>query len=216
MKINSFLQLFTVKDRKFFPLFKQQGEYILDAAKLLTDLINEKDEEAQRSIYRNIKTRETQGDVVTGKIYDELNKSFVTPFDRDDIQVLTSYLDSFLDLINDTGKRLVMYQPCRATTHMYTMANLVVEDAQHLRHILDDLEFINKRQGNIVTNCKRIKEIEHECDDLYELSIVELFKQEKDPIMVIKLREILMSLEEATDRAQHVSSVIRRIIVKLA
>ena len=95
MKINSFLQLFTVKDRKFFPLFKQQGEYILEAAQLLTDLINEKNEEEQRNIYRNIKTRETQGDVATAKIYDELNKSFITPFDRDDIQMLTSYLDSF-------------------------------------------------------------------------------------------------------------------------
>jgi uncharacterized protein Yka (UPF0111/DUF47 family) len=182
----------------------------------LTELINEKDEEEQRNIYRNIKIRETQGDTSTATIYDELNKSFVTPIDRDDIQMLTSYLDSFLDLINDTGKRLVMYQPCPITTHMNTMAGLVVEDARQLRHILDDLEFINKRKEKIVVNCKRIKEIEHECDDLYELSVVELFKQEKDPIMIIKLREILMSLEEATDRAQHVASVIRRIIVKLA
>jgi predicted phosphate transport protein (TIGR00153 family) len=216
MPINSFLQLFTVKDRKFFPLFIQQGKYILDAAKLLTILINEKDEEEQRNIYRNIKTLEKQGDVATAKIYDELNKSFVTPFDRDDIQTLTSYLDSFLDLINDTGKRIVMYQPCPITTHMYTMANLVEEDAQQLLQVLEDLEFINKRKDSILTNCKRIKEIEHECDDLYELSIVELFKQENDPIMIIKLREILMSLEEATDRAHHVSSVIRRIIIKLA
>ncbi len=216
MKIDSFLQLFVVKERKFFPLFKQQGKYLLEAAGLLSKMVNESGEEKQKLLYREIKIIETKGDDVAGTIYNELHRSFVTPFERDDIQRLTSRVDSFLDLINDTGKRIVMYQPVPLTEHIKQMVDLVVQDARLLDELLDNLESIRKNTGKILEICKRVKIIEHECDDLYELSTVDLFGHVKDPVMLMKQREVVMTLEEITDRAQDIANIINRIIVKFA
>ncbi len=216
MKIDTFLQLFIVKERKFFPLFKQQGEHLLAAAKLLAEMLRETNEEKQKLLYREIKIVEHKGDEVAATIYNELNKSFVTPFDREDIQLLTSRVDSFIDLINDTGKRVVMYQPCPITPHMVTMSDFVVEDSKLLHGILSTLESIKKNTEAVLEDCKRIKVIEHECDDLYELSTVDLFSHVDNPVMLMKQREIVMTLEEITDRAQDVANIMRRIIVKFA
>lgn len=216
MRIDNFLQLFVVKERKFFPLFKQQGEHFFGIAKLLAELIRETDEIKQRQLYREIKIVETKGDEIVATIFDEINRSFVTPFDRDDIQKLASRADSFLDLVNDAGKKLVMYQPCPTTQHMVDLVDFVVEDASLLRDIFNNLVFIRKDTQNILEKCKRIKVIEHECDDLYELSTVHLFTNVNDPVMLMKQREIVMTLEEITDCAQDISNIIRRIIVKFA
>lgn len=216
MKIDGFLQLFVVKERKFFPLFRQQGELLLAAAKLLAEQVREPDEEKQKLLYREIKTIETKGDEVTASVYDGVNRSFVTPFERDDIQGLTSNVDSFLDLINNTGKRIVMYKPCPMTEHMVRFTDYVIEAATIVCDILAHLETIRKNTEKVLEQCNRIKVIEHECDDLYELSTVHIFAHVDNPVMLMKQREIVMTLEEITDRAQDVCSIIRRIIVKFA
>jgi len=216
MRIDSFLQFFVVKERKFFPLFRQQGELFLEAAKLLAEQVREVDEVKQKQLYREIKAVETRGDQIAATIYDEINRSFVTPFDRDDIQKLASRSDSFIDLINDVGKKIVMYQPCPITQHMIHLADFVVEDASLLCDLFSNLEFIRKDTKKILEQCKRIKVIENECDDLYELSTVHLFANVDNPVMLMKQREVVIILEEITDCAQDVSNIIRRIIVKFA
>jgi predicted phosphate transport protein (TIGR00153 family) len=214
--MDSFLQFLVPKERKFFALFKQQGEFVLAAAKLLAELVRESDEEKQKLLYREIKIVETKGDTVAATIYDELNRSFVTPFDRDDIQSLTSYIDSFIDLINDTGKKIVLYQPCPITEHMVQLADLVAKDAELLCDILGNLSSIRKNIQGVLEQCKQIKVIEKECDDLYEISTVDLFANVANPVTLMKQREIVTTLEETTDRAQDVGNIIRRIIVKFA
>lgn len=104
MKIDRFLQFFVVKEKKFYPLYIEQAVNIEAAAKLLVELLQEQDPDKQKMLYKDIKEYEHSGDKITVQLYEELNKTFVTPFDREDINLLGGRMDTFLDFIHDAGK----------------------------------------------------------------------------------------------------------------
>lgn len=216
MKIDRFLQLFVVKEKKFYPLYISQTENIVVAAEELKKLYLESNYELQKESYRKIKDLETKGDQITAKIYEELNKTFVTPFDREDIHVLASRIDTFLDFIHDSARKLAMYKPLSPSKDLITIVDLILEDAKLINEIARNLEFLVKRNGEILKLCKRIKEIEHKVDELYEDYNIFLFQNEKDAIELVKNKNIVQSLEDTTDRAKEISDSIRSIIVKLA
>ncbi|MBP6364723.1 MAG: DUF47 family protein [Bacteroidales bacterium] len=216
MKIDRFLQLFVVKEKKFYPLYISQTENIVVAAEELKRLYLESNYELQKESYRKIKDLETKGDQITAKIYEELNKTFVTPFDREDIHVLASRIDTFLDFIHDSARKLAMYKPLSPSKDLITIVDLILEDAKLINEIARNLEFLVKRNGEILKLCKRIKEIEHKVDELYEDYNIFLFQNEKDAIELVKNKNIVQSLEDTTDRAKEISDSIRSIIVKLA
>lgn len=216
MKIDRFLQLFVVKEKKFYPLYISQTENIVVAAEELKRLYLESNYELQKESYRKIKVLETKGDQITAKIYEELNKTFVTPFDREDIHVLASRIDTFLDFIHDSARKLAMYKPLSPSKDLITIVDLILEDAKLINEIARNLEFLVKRNGEILKLCKRIKEIEHKVDELYEDYNIFLFQNEKDAIELVKNKNIVQSLEDTTDRAKEISDSIRSIIVKLA
>ena len=216
MKIDRFLQLFVVKEKKFYPLYISQTENIVVAAEELKRLYLESNYELQKESYRKIKDLETKGDQITAKIYAELNKTFVTPFDREDIHVLASRIDTFLDFIHDSARKLAMYKPLSPSKDLITIVDLILEDAKLNNEIARNLEFLVKRNGEILKLCKRIKEIEHKVDELYEDYNIFLFQNEKDAIELVKNKNIVQSLEDTTDRAKEISDSIRSIIVKLA
>jgi predicted phosphate transport protein (TIGR00153 family) len=216
MKIDRFLQLFVVKEKKFYPLYISQTENIVVAAEELKRLYLESNYELQKESYRKIKDLETKGDQITAKIYEELNKTFVTPFDREDIHILASRIDTFLDFIHDSARKLAMYKPLSPSKDLITIVDLILEDAKLINEIAINLEFLVKRNGEILKLCKRIKEIEHKVDELYEDYNIFLFQNEKDAIELVKNKNIVQSLEDTTDRAKEISDSIRSIIVKLA
>ena len=96
MKIDRFLQLFVVKEKKFYPLYIEQAANIEMAAKLLVELLQEQSHDRQKALYKDVKEYEHRGDMITAKLYEELNKTFVTPFDREDINRLGSSMDTLL------------------------------------------------------------------------------------------------------------------------
>ena len=110
MKIDRFLQLFVVKEKKFYPLYIEQAVNIEAAAKLLVELLQERKPENQKTLYKKVKDYEHSGDQITARLYEELNKTFVTPFDREDINRLGSSMDTLLDFIHDAAKRVLMYR----------------------------------------------------------------------------------------------------------
>lgn len=216
MKIDRFLQLFVVKEKKFYPLYISQTENIVVAAEELKRLYLESNYELQKESYRKIKDLETKGDQITAKIYEELNKTFVTPFDREDIHVLASRIDTFLDFIHDSARKLAMYKPLSPSKDLITIVDLILEDAKLINEIARNLEFLVKRNGEILKLCKRIKEIEHKVDELYEDYNIFLFQNEKDAIELVKNKNIVQSLEDTTNKTKEISDSIRSIIVKLA
>lgn len=216
MKIDRFLQLFVVKEKKFYPLYKEQADFIGKASELLLQLLREQDLEKQQLLYKEIKACENQGDKITAKLYQELNRTFVTPFDREDINRLSSQMDTFLDFIHDSARRVVVYCPRHINNTLIVIGEHIADDARILKEIMDELEDIQKRPEAINEKCVHIKAIEHEVDDLYEQFMRDVFANEKDAIELVKLKNIGQALEDATDRAKDISDTIRGIIIKFA
>ena len=216
MKIDRFLQLFVVKEKKFYPLYIEQAVNIEAAAKLLVELLQERKPENQKTLYKKVKDYEHSGDQITARLYEELNKTFVTPFDREDINRLGSSMDTLLDFIHDAAKRVLMYRPNNVNQLMVAMAQCIVEDARILGQIMDELDQLQKRPQEINEKCVRIKQIEHDVDNLYEEFMSDVFANEKDAIELVKLKNIGQVLEDATDRAKDVSDIVRGIIIKFA
>lgn len=216
MKIDRFLQLFVVKEKKFYPLYMEQAANIEAAAKLLVELLQEQDHDKQDALYREVKEYEHRGDLITAKLYEELNKTFVTPFDREDINLLGSRMDTVLDFIHDAAKRMLMYRPKSVNQLLIAMGQCIVEDARILTEIMGELDSLQKRPNEINEKCIRIKQIEHDVDDLYEQFMSDVFANEKDAIELVKLKNIGQVLEDATDRAKDVGDIVRGVIIKFA
>jgi len=216
MKIDRIFQLFIVKEKKFYPLFIAQLQNINEAAEDLRSLFLESNYDVQKEYHKKISDLETKGDKITATIYDELNKTFVTPFDREDIHILASRIDTFLDFIHDAARKQVMYKPKTIYKDLITIIDFIVEDARILQEIVNDLEQISKKSQEAVKRCRKIKEIEHKVDELYENFNCFLFENEKDAIELVKHKNIVQSLEDTTDKAKDISDSIRSIIVKLA
>ena len=216
MKLDRFFQLFIVKEKKFYPLYISQAENVAEASKLLKVLIEESDPERQKNLYREIKGLETKGDRITATIYYELNRTFVTPFDREDINALASKTDSYLDLIHDAARKLLMYKPKSKYKDLNMIVENIIRDSELVLEIMQNLECLTKKSSYLLNLCDKIKEIENIVDQIYEDFSSHLFENEKDAIELVKNKNIVQSLEDATDRAKDVSEVIKAIIVKLA
>lgn len=215
MKIDKFFQLFVVKEKKFYPLYIQQAELIEKAATLLVELMKEESPDRRKEISKEIKRIETQGDGVAMTIFDELYKTFVTPFDREDIQLLASRVETFLDFIHDAAKKVVIYHPLTIDKVWVDIGESILEDARIISGIMNELEFLTSKSKFIMQKCERIKEIEHEVDDLYECYMSNLFEVEKNGIELTKNKNIIQTLEDTTDKAKEISDCVKTIIVKI-
>ncbi|MCK9304895.1 MAG: DUF47 family protein [Bacteroidales bacterium] len=216
MKIDRFLQFFIVKEKKFYPLYISQLKNITEAAGELKSLFLESSYDRQKEYYKKINDLEVKGDHITAHIYEELNKTFVTPFDREDIHILASRIDNFLDFIHDAARKQVMYKPLKTYKDTITIVDFIMEDAVLLNRIMMNLDNILKKRDEILKMCKKIKDIERKVDELYENFNGYLFENEEDAKELVKHKNIVQSLEDTTDRAKDISDTIRSIIVKLA
>ena len=214
MKLDSILQLFVVKEKRFFPLFTQSAENILKAAQLLFTQIKSEDQDERRMISHRIKECETAGDRITDKIIDELMDAYVTPFDRDDIHELAEIMDTFLDTIRDSAKKIAIYQP-KQSKKLVEVAEYIVRDAEILVQITGKFDTMRSDVKEIDSLCDAIKDIEHSVDDIYESYMSNLFAYEQDAIELVRKKNIAQALEDVSDVAKTVSGVIRSIAVKM-
>ena len=145
MGINNFFQIFVPKEKKFFPLFKEHADALENAANYLVQFISEPDPEKRQDIYKNIKSEEKNGDKLVYRIYKELNSSFITPFDREDIQYLASKIDDVIDYINGAANRAVLYRPRSTSSYFIKMAELVQDIAREIKKAMYELENIKKK-----------------------------------------------------------------------
>lgn len=215
MKIDNFLQIFVVKEKRFFPLFIQSAENILEASKLLVEQTKTDDPDKRRILAHQIKEREVNGDSITDKIIDELMDAYVTPFDRDDIHELAESMDTFLDTIRDASKKIAIYQPKEPSKKLIEIAEYVQQDAELLVQITGKFDSMRSLVKEIDGLCDKIKEIEHIVDDVYELYMSNLFEYEQNAIELVKKKNIVQALEDTSDCAKGVSNVIRSIAVKM-
>jgi uncharacterized protein len=214
MKLDSILHALLPKDDKFFFYFEKDIENVLLAASIFKDLMcNSMSKEERAQKIRKLEELEHKGDEITHTVYSELAGTFITPFDREDIHQLASKLDDILDYIHGAAGRIILYRVESIPPEAEKLAGMIFDQVTELHKaipLLRDLRNVGKISECLV----RINSLENEADDLFERAIASLFDTCKDPIALIKQKELLVSLETATDQCEDAANVIESIIVK--
>lgn len=213
---NSFISRLSPKEPKFFELLKQVSEVLKCASSLLFEQLKSETKEARRDYFQKVKEQERIGDQLSHKIFDELSSSFITPFDREDIHLLADSMDDIIDLINSSSKRIAIYNPKENNARALELGQVVKDDALCIEKAMDELGSVRKNAAKLKIHCKELHDLENKADDIYEAAIIKLFEEEKDGIELVKVKEILVELEKATDAAERVSKALKTIIVKYA
>jgi len=204
------------KEPKFNALLRQMAEVSAEAAIIMLECVKNVDYESVVDYAKKIKAYEKKGDNTLILIFDELNTTFITPFDREDIHDLANRLDDVMDYINSCAKKIMLYRPKHIPNSAQKLAQLVDKASDIVLNAVSELSNIKKNAKNISHYCNELHDIENSADEVYEEFLSNLFANEKDSIEVIKLREIMQELEKATDATEDVAKIIKTIIVKYA
>jgi hypothetical protein len=216
MKWDAILHSFLPKDDKFYNYFEKDAENLLQAAALFKSLMSNaisKEERAQK--IRKLEELEHHGDEITHQIFSDLGTTFITPFDREDIHALASKLDDILDYIHGAAGRIILYRVETISEEQERLAALIHTAVQELQVAVSHLRDL--RDTKVIREAfVRVNSIENEADDLFERAIAKLFDTCSDPILLIKQKELLVSLETATDQCEDAANVLESILVKNA
>ena len=213
---NSFFTKFMPKEPKFYVLLRQMAEVSAEAAILMIECVKSTDREKIVEYAKKIKAYEKQGDNTLVQIFDELNTTFITPFDREDIHDLANCLDDVMDFINSAAKKIVLYRPKQIPESAVKLAHLIDKASDIVLNAVTELSSVKKNAKNVKQLCNELHDVENSADEIYEEFLSNLFANEKDNIEVIKLKEIMQELEKATDATEDVGKIIKTIIVKYA
>ena len=196
------------RDEKFYDLFIRDGENLLEAARKLEEMVNNYDRLDER--VAEIQVLEKRGDEIDDEVNARLKRSFITPFDREDIHELVVHLDDVVDGIQATAEIFVIYGITEPDDDVKQLVGLLTGQAVQLLEALTSLE--GKR--DVGPHLQQIHELEHKADALSRAAIGRLFKGGHDPLEVIKLRDLYSELEETIDAAEDAAEVIERILAK--
>lgn len=216
MNIDRVLKFFVPKDHSFFPLFESDAKNLLKASELLKELMECIDTSEHERIYKEIRDVEHTGDEITIKTYEQLNKSFITPFDRDDIHELTAHIDDVVDTINGIARRIILYRPKKMMPIYKEMAQLIFEGAKELEAAIVCLKDPVANKTKITRGCGIVNAIEHKADELYFTGVSELFEKEEDTKELLKNNKILEMLERCVDEEEDVTDTLKSILIKMA
>jgi uncharacterized protein len=196
------------RDEKFFDLFIKDGENLLEAARKLEAMVGAYDRLDER--VAEIQALEKVGDQIDQEIAARLERSFITPFDREDIHELTVHLDDIVDGIQASAETFLIYGIDRPGDEVRQLVGILSGQAVQLLEALTKLE----RGRDLTTHLATVHDLEHEADGLSRAAIGRLFKGGLDPLDVIKLRDLYKELEETIDAAEDAAEVIERILAK--
>lgn len=203
------------KEEKFFEMLSEQAENALEGAKELKDFVSGYDKlekSGRKARAQAIKGIEHKGDEITHKIIDRLNKTFITPIDKEDIHQMAVLLDDVIDLINAVALRFVLLGVERTDSHINKLVDIILACATELNKGILDLRKLKSMNDHYV----KIHSLENEADDVYHEALSELFHYYKNSIDIIKYKEIYELLEKITDKCEEVTHVIENIVVKHA
>lgn len=213
MSIDKVLKFFQPKDKTFYPLFGKAADNIVHISNLLLHCVKESDTEKREAIIKEIEHAEHIGDEITHEIMNNLNTVFITPFDREDIHYLASTIDDVADHVKDAALRIKLYKPNNVPSAVIKMAELISEGAVKVKAAIEelrDMRNVEKLRKMII----EINNVENQSDAIFELALTDLFANEKDPIEIIKIKDIIAKMESASDRCEDIANVIESIIVK--
>ena len=198
------------REVKFFAMFAEIANNVIDGARALSELLNHYDFDAVPAALARITEIEHRGDEMTHNILIKLNQTFITPFDREDIHLLASSLDDVLDFIFAAADRLLNYKITQPSPSAKVLAGIILKQAEELGKAVALLG----KDSHVLQHCVEVNRLENEADKVSREAIGRLFDGDYDPITLIKLKELLEVLEEASDKAEDVADVIETVILK--
>ena len=196
-------------EKELLIILENLAKKAVEASNAVLDLM---DDPTNKDKIARISEIETEADVLTRDIFSELNKTFITPLDREDMQRVASKIDDIIDFMDGIGARFASYKITEAPPHTKQMAEELVKATK-------EVEFMVAKLGNVknpklmIEHCRQTSVIEHVIDDLYRLAISELFESD-DAINIIKLKDIYETMETASDRCVDVADVVEDIVLK--
>ncbi len=214
--INNFFARFMPKEESYFSLLADMADVMCTTAELTQKCTQATSQDDVVLFLSQIREQKQEGLKLQGKIVRELHNSFVTPFDREDINQLTLNMRDVVDHISSCAKRIFRYNPKVIPEAVCSMADILNESIQLLKTLVVKLPEIKKTPQNLTRLCQQIGRLESKADEVYENYLIDLFKNETDCIELIKLKDIIAAFEHAMDLTEDVSKVIRTIVVKYA
>ena len=196
-------------EKELLIILENLAKKAVEASNAVLDLM---DDPTNKDKIARISEIETEADILTRDIFSELNKTFITPLDREDMQRVASKIDDIIDFMDGIGARFASYKITEAPPHTKQMAEELVKATK-------EVEFMVAKLGNVknpklmIEHCRQTSVIEHVIDDLYRVAISELFES-NDAINIIKLKDIYETMETASDRCVDVADVVEDIVLK--
>ena len=204
---------FIPKEEKFFELFEAQAVHSVAAAKLFREMALKWTRETAH--FDRLREIEHEADITTHDIYEKLNRTFVTPFDREDIRELASELGTITDLIESVGQRMYLYQIDKSTDDLVQLTDILWQATEQVRKAIKELQNPQKTR-HVMDYCIEINRLENSGDQALGVAIGKLFQGKPDPLEVMKWKEIYETIEQAIDKCEDVAHTLETILVKQA
>jgi len=204
---------FLPKQEQFFGLFEESARNMVKVAEALREMINTWETVGGR--VAEITELEHQGDTITHQVISQLHRTFVTPFDREDIALLAHTMDDVIDFIHATADAMYIYKIDKPSQRCQELADIIVQGAVEVEKAVVGLRNRAKLR-DILSHCVEINRLENMADRVYRAAMAELFEDTVDITLVIKWREIYEHMESATDRCEDVANVLEGVALKHA
>lgn len=217
MALKDLLQFFVPKDKTFFPLFSKASLDLLALSENLHEAVNiSKSEKASRDdFYNKVEQLVADIDSTTQKMNVELSKNFITPFDREDIHALITSINEVANNIYTASNRMNLYNVGKISKSIRKLTEINVEACGLIQNAVQELKDL-KNLENINNAVKRINKLESKADVVFDKAVADLFENENDAINIIKYKEVLSALQNATDKCRNVARTLEAISVKHA
>jgi len=202
---------FMPRDEKFYDLFEKGAQQVVQGAVQLEALLKNYSDVQIKT--KQIKDIEHEGDLITHDTIENLNRSFITPLDREDIHDLITSLDDVLDYIEACAERFFLFKIDKATEESILMSGILVKAVKQIEQAVSQLRRL-KQADSILKHCAEIDRLEHEGDYLHRQAVAKLFEPNNHPLEVIKWKEIYETMENAIDRCEDVANVLEGIVLK--
>ncbi|HEY1553144.1 MAG TPA: DUF47 family protein, partial [Kofleriaceae bacterium] len=199
------------RETSFFDFFEQHAALTIEGTKEFLSMVTTGANVAAKC--RRISDIEHETDTITHRCVEALHKTFITPIDRDSIHRLITRMDDIMDYVEAAAERIELYEIQSMTSDVRDMSDVLHRSAQQVELAVRGLRTLKDTQQTLKL-CIDINRLENECDAILRRSVARLFKEEKDPIMVIKWKEIYENLENASDRCEDVANIIEGVILE--
>src|SRR5690606_14249676 len=198
------------KETMFFDFFEEHARLTVNGTSEFQSLVSSGANIEAKA--KRIKEIEHETDVITHRCVEALHTVFITPIERDDIHRLITRMDDIMDFVESASERIVLYEVQKMTPEVVDLADTMYRAAKEVEEALKGLRDL-KHPQRILDKCVDINRLENEGDAILRRALARLFRDEKDPITVIKWKEIYENLESATDRCEDVANIIEGVVL---